>query len=131
MEGIQEDIPFAGGDHCWHPQCREIIRLEPRIAKCSTDRDPALPAYRQGLGRQNEMVRDFHGIGVEGLNVIGLFEADENLQGSEGERLCCVNDWTAGAVPPGRGVHAALTAEGLFPGACKDRCPDAEDPHAG
>jgi len=53
------------------------------------------------LGRQNEMVRDFHGIRIKGLNVIGLFEADQNLQGGEGERLCCVNDWTAGAVPAG------------------------------
>jgi hypothetical protein len=60
------------------------------------------------------MVRDFHGIGVERLNVIGLFEADQNLQGGEGERLCRVNEWTAGAVPAGRGVYAALTAEGLF-----------------
>ena len=65
------------------------------------------------------------------LNIIGLFEADQNLQGGEGERLRRVNDWTAGAVPAGRGVHAALTAEGLFPGPCKDRRPDAEDPHAG
>ena len=30
------------------------------------------------------MVRDFHGIGVERLNVIGLLEADQNLQGGEG-----------------------------------------------
>ena len=130
MEGIHENIPFAGGDHGGHPQCRKIIRLEPRIAKCSTDRDPALPAYRQRLGRQNEMVWDFHGIGVERLNVIGLFEADQNLQGGEGERLCRVNDWTAGAVPAGRGVNAPRTTEGLFPGPCKDCRPDAEDPHA-
>ena len=77
------------------------------------------------------MVRDFHGIGVERLNVIGLLEADQNFQGGEGERLCGVNDWTAGAVPAGRGVHAALTAKGLFPGPCKDSRPDSEDPHAG
>ena len=56
---------------------------------------------------------------------------EQNLQGGEGQRLCGVNDRTAGAVPAGRGVHAALTAEGLFPGPCKDRRPDAEDPHAG
>src|SRR6266436_6336563 len=80
---------------------------------------------------QFAMHRDFHGIGVERLNAIGLFEADQNLQGGEGERLCCVNDWTAGAVPAGRGVNAALTTEGLFPGPCKDRRPDAEYPHAG
>jgi hypothetical protein len=53
------------------------------------------------------MVRDFDGIGIKRLNVIGLFEADQNLQGGEGKRLCRVNDWTAGAVPAGRGVHAA------------------------
>ena len=78
---------------------RKLWVIESLATRLPTDSDPALPAYRQSLGRQNEMVRDFHGIGVERLNVIGLFEADQNLQGGEGERLCCVNDWTAGAVP--------------------------------
>jgi hypothetical protein len=87
MQGIHENIPFAGSDHGRHPQCRQIVRLEPRIANCSTDRDPTPPTCRQRLGRQNEMVRDFHGTGIKRLNVIGLFEADENLQGGEGERL--------------------------------------------
>ena len=131
MEGIHENIPFAGSEPGGHLQCRYIVRLEPRIAKCSTDRDPALPAYRQRPGRQNEMVRDFHGIGVERLSISGLFEADQNLQGGEGERLCSVDDWTAGAVPAGRGVHTALSAEGFLPSPCKDGRADAEDPHAG
>src|SRR5882757_3086175 len=59
MEGIHENIPFAGSNHGRHTQCRQIVRLEPCIAKCSTYRDPTPPTCRQRLGRQNETVRDF------------------------------------------------------------------------
>ncbi len=76
------------------------------------------------------MVGDFHGKGMERLNVVGLFEADQNLQRGEGQRLCGVNNGAAGGVPASRGVNPTLTAEGLFPGPRKERRTDAEDPHA-
>lgn len=83
MQRVDENIPFARCDDRGHEHCRRGLRFEPRIAKRAADREPAVPSRWKGFRFQDQVVRDFRRIGNKGLNVIRLFEANQNLQGGE------------------------------------------------
>ncbi len=130
VQRVDENIPFARRDDRGYEHCRRSLSFKPRITKCSADRELAFPSRWERIGFQDQRVWDFRGIGINGLDVIRLFEADQDLKGSERERLRRVNDRVACYVPAGRGVQATFAAESFFPGTCEDRCPNAERPHA-
>jgi len=64
--------------------CRRGFGFEPRIAKCAADReaDSSIGAGKES-GFQDQWVWDFRRIDKKGLNVIRLFEADQDLKSRE------------------------------------------------
>ena len=83
VQRVYQNIPFAGRDDRGHEHCRRGLGFEPRIAKCSAHREPAFPPSWISIGFQDQRVWDFRRIGIEGLDVIRLFEVDQDLQGGE------------------------------------------------
>jgi hypothetical protein len=83
VQRIDEHIPFARRDDRGHEHCRRALGFEPRIAKCPADREPAFSSRWERIRFQDQRVWDFRGIGIKGLDVIRLFEANQELKGSE------------------------------------------------
>ena len=83
MQRIDENIPFARRDYSGDQHCGRGLGFEPRIAKCPADGKPAFPSRRKRIGFQDQRVWDFRRIHIKGLDVIRLFEADQDLKGRE------------------------------------------------
>ena len=79
MQRVDENIPFARRDNRGYEQCRRSLGLEPRIAKCPADGEPAFPSRWIRIGFQDQCIWDLRRIGIKGLDVIRLFEADQDL----------------------------------------------------
>lgn len=76
MRRVDEYIPFARRDDRGHEHCRRGLGFEPCIAKCTADRQPAFPSRWKRIRFQDQCIWNFRRIGIEGLDVIRLFESD-------------------------------------------------------